>query len=633
MFQQTLTHFLSRPIWLLLAMSYLPIAFVDALPLPARSDVPGALTGAKIPITLAYYSSFHSNTLKERQVKEYRKVTLQAEMEESGEIPKEEGKTIGSEEVQKAKTIYAGVTPGLCIGSEKCWFYQTDPERAKRIKTDILPQTRTSRKSQLNTDSSEVDTDYHKPLLVSISDVTKFLNFDKDALSKIFSTFADLESALTQRNIKVDIYDGRSLISAMLLLMKSMGILEGYDEYQTLEQNTKSDGTPSWGTLRFGQRGFRKGKLKNLPEIWTLYESDKDDLDSLCLELWNTCLVFEGTEVFEKECDSRVHHRRPDEKEFRTDKHPRLNIRLDDLYIDLKRTHDPRASEYFNQIKEDLKNVKRLSQLTGVKIEDKSSYMRACFWRLKQVKMLRLTDQELKQNLDKPHRDLIYRDLSRNPRGAKKPALPLEEGGSSSDYSDKRQKLDTSTTSISSPGPSNQDSLDADHSNKGPIEPHPMSFAPVLPPKPVSKNLVGAKRPAPPLEEGGSSSDQSDKSQKLDPGTTSISSAGPSNHGSHGADHSNEGPKEPHPMSFAPILRPEPVSNTKSVSAVADISGSQRPDPMSFKNILHKEQVSNTKSTSLAGTSGDQRRHPMSLQNILNEVCLVLPSPRLRTSC
>ncbi|KAJ3966339.1 hypothetical protein EV361DRAFT_576476 [Lentinula raphanica] len=296
-----------------------------------------------------------------------------------------------------------------------------------------------------------------------------------------------------------------------------------------------------------------------------------------------------------------------------------LNIRLDDLYIDLKRTHDPRASEYFNQIKEDLKNVKRLSQLTGVKIEDKSSYMRACFWRLKQVKMLRLTDQELKQNLDKPHRDLIYRDLSRNPRGAKKPALPLEEGGSSSDYSDKRQKLDTSTTSISSPGPSNQDSLDADHSNKGPIEPHPMSFAPVLPPEPVSENPVGAKRPAPPLEEGGSSSDQSDNRQKLYSGTTSISSAGPSNQDSHGADHSNEGLKEPHPMSFVPILRPEPVSNTKSVSAVADTSGSQRPDPMSFKNILHEEQVSNTKSTSLAGTSGDQRPHPMSLRNILNE--------------
>ncbi|KAJ3711905.1 hypothetical protein C8R42DRAFT_728231 [Lentinula raphanica] len=209
---------LSRPMWLQLAIAYLRVALVTALPVPTGSDLsqPSPSEPKGLSITLGYYDFIVDHFLKLGDVEELRLAEMKAREENEGrgkeENAEEKMEVKKPERTRRLKTTqrtnYAVLTPVLCFGIEACFAYQKDLNGGPGIKKDL----------RLNLSTKK----YHKRMLASLVPDAPQFEISKEALFDTFSTHEKLQFALTEHRIDIMISEGKSLCSAMLQFMEKM---------------------------------------------------------------------------------------------------------------------------------------------------------------------------------------------------------------------------------------------------------------------------------------------------------------------------------------------------------------------------------------------------------------------------
>ncbi|KAJ3756381.1 hypothetical protein EV360DRAFT_72048 [Lentinula raphanica] len=261
-----------RAMRLLLAITYLRVALVTALPIEGSgSDLsprsPDSESRPEIlDITVVYCNPHYEpdppkngqgRFLKLINVKEIRLAEIKAREKSEGRGKEEKVEGEKSERGMKKlkerqRTNYADVSPALCLGMKACYFYQKDSNGDPKI-GNLAPYIHKARFSLSNEKPSfQISYLYHKSMLVSLILNGPQSEISKEDLFDTFSTFEKLQSALNKQKIHVTISDDNSLLSAMLQFMDRMKVLRGYyDKDQTLEQNMASKGKPVWATLKF----------------------------------------------------------------------------------------------------------------------------------------------------------------------------------------------------------------------------------------------------------------------------------------------------------------------------------------------------------------------------------------------
>ncbi|KAJ3963336.1 hypothetical protein EV361DRAFT_957190 [Lentinula raphanica] len=158
--------------------------------------------------------------------------------------------------------------------------------------------------------------------------------FHRRLKSSTSSLLDVIKSRLEKHNIVVEINNGRTLATALFsLAQKEVKSVEGYDEDQTLEQNMILPLTPTWATLRFGYHTVRfDHRRKREVDEWEESREEVEETfkkpNSLCFSIWDNCLVRKGLEIVQFTPVMGGPSRPP-----RSNYHPRLNIRLDRVYV------------------------------------------------------------------------------------------------------------------------------------------------------------------------------------------------------------------------------------------------------------------------------------------------------------
>ncbi|KAJ3771637.1 hypothetical protein FB446DRAFT_704506 [Lentinula raphanica] len=326
-----------RAMRLLLAITYLRVALVTALPIEGSgSDLsprsPDSESRPEIlDITVVYCNPHYEpdpqkngqgRFLKLINVKEIRLAEIKAREKSEGRGKEEKVEGEKSERGMKKlkerqSTNYADVSPALCLGMKACYFYQKDSNGDPKI-GNLAPYIHKARFSLSNEKPSfQISYLYHKSMLVSLILNGSQSEISKEDLFDTFSTFEKLQSALNKQKIHFTISDDKSLLSAMLQFMDRMKVLRGYyDKDQTLEQNMASKGKPVWTTLKFLSPS---NNLQTSP-----------DIRSLCFDFWGMCLV--GTVT------------NPNVQENFTGYKFKLNLRLDNLYVEYRIGVAPRCA-------------------------------------------------------------------------------------------------------------------------------------------------------------------------------------------------------------------------------------------------------------------------------------------------
>ncbi|KAJ3823405.1 hypothetical protein F5880DRAFT_1731507 [Lentinula raphanica] len=407
-----------RAMRLLLAITYLRVALVTALPIEGSgSDLsPGSLDSESrieiLDITVVYYNPHYKldpkNTGKSRflrlsDIKEIRLAEIKAMEKSEGrgkeeKVEDKENKRGIKRTKQIQRTNYAEVTPGLCLGFKTCYVYQKDSNGDPKIGL-FLPYTRDGKgesSSPSNEKSSHrFNTAYHKSMLASLL-LGSQSGISKEELFDTFSTIKNLQSALNKHNIHVTISDGKSLLFAMLQFMDRMKVLRGYyDKDQTLEQNMRFSGKPSWATLRFFPQP-KSDILQTAP-------------NSLCFDFWGMCLIRTVTgstaQIRVEEYGMKTVRGKevPEDNTYLI-----LNLQLDDLYVEY-RTDYLKDMSSMDTLRTELTSIKLLQESSELTIVNDDSLIRAILIHLQKNHWLSLTDEELKINLAKPLENLIYR--------------------------------------------------------------------------------------------------------------------------------------------------------------------------------------------------------------------------------